>query len=426
MEEQPKFLADLAKIIAIPSVRSEAKSHAPFGLGPRQVLSEVVQLARQYDFKYEVVNDAMAYVQWGDDNDNYFGIVGHLDVVGAGDNWTSDPFTLRQRGDYLYARGILDNKGPSIACLYALKILKDQGYLPKKTIRIIFGSDEESGSNDIPLYLAKEKAPQFGFTPDCKFPVVYGERGIVNYEIFTPINEDQVSEITGDQAPDHVPDELKIMINQESYVAKGKRSPTNAPELGVNAITVLTQQILAQDLVHGELKDYFTWLDQALRDKHYGEGLGLEFSDPASGRLIVTPYFLQKSDAGWTLKIAMRYPVTYTESQVTEQLKKAVFSGSQIKIIRSMPSVMHDPNSPEIQILSQVYEDLTKLDGTPVTTTGATYARSMPNIVAFGPSFPGQKGIAHKEDEWMKIDDLMLNLTIYLNAIFKLAIEGGE
>ena len=110
--------------------------------------------------------------------------------------------------------------------------------------------------------------------------------------------------------------------------------------------------------------------------------------------------------------------VLYSDKSNT--IKNNIPVDSNIRVIRSIPSVMHDKNSKFIQILSEVYEKVTGLDGTPVTTTGATYARVMPNIIAFGPSFPGQKGIAHKENEWMDLDDLLLSIKIYMRSLERL------
>ncbi|WP_125705914.1 Sapep family Mn(2+)-dependent dipeptidase [Lacticaseibacillus daqingensis] len=422
-QSRDEFVRDLATLIAVPSVRGAKAPHAPFGQEPRRVLDVAVALATQYGFKAKVVNDAMAYAQWGDDDQHYIGIVGHLDVVAAGTGWTSDPFTLAERAGRFYARGILDNKGPAFACLFGMKLLKDLGVQPRRTVRMIFGSDEESGSGDIPMYLASEPAPTFGWTPDCKYPVVYGERGIVNYRVTTSLPAAALAElgpITGDQAKDHVPDDLRVTVASQPLHVHGKRSPSNAPELGVNALTLLSQQIVSHHLVQGPLFDYFQWLDASLRDKHHGEGLGIDFADPDSGTLIVTPYLLEKVPGGLALELAMRYPVTFTEAQVTAGLEAHVPTGSTVDIVRSMPGTLHAKDDPFIQVLSDVYAEVTGLDGTPVTTTGATYAREMPNIIAFGPSFPGQKGIAHKEDEWMDEKDLIANMTIYMTAIDRL------
>lgn len=205
---------------------------------------------------------------------------------------------------------------------------------------------------------------------------------------------------------DHVPDDIKVLVNGQPLHISGRRTPTNAPELGENALTLLAEKICQQHLVQGELASYFSWLADSFHEQHYGEGLGINFADAASGKLIVAPYLLQKTKTNLRLEIAIRYPVSYQEEEVTAGLKKALLPHSQLQIIRSLKSVRHDPHGPNVIALSQAYQEVTGLDATPLTTTGATYARFMPNIIAFGPSFPGQKGIAHKQDEWMSIQDL--------------------
>lgn len=416
-----EFYEDLAKVIQIRSVKSRPKPKAPFGEGPKHALEQVMAIAQTYGFHTQIVNDAMGYVQWGEASD-YIGIVGHLDVVPEGDihDWISPPYALVEREGVFYARGILDNKGPIMACLYALKLLKDSGMQPSKTIRIIFGTDEESGSHDVPMYLEKEQPPRFGFTPDCKYPVVYGERGIVNYELTTSFSPEQIAElvsITGDQASDHVPDHIEFQYGETVVIGKGKRSPSNAPELGENALTDLAEQLVMRHILPKDLHEYFVWLNTALKEQHHGEGLNLELRDDASGALMVTPYQLIKEGEALKLSLAIRYPVSFTEEEITERLQQALPKQTKIAIIRSLKSTKIVGHELEIGRLSQVYQEWTGYDATPVTTTGATYARFMPNIVAFGPSFPGQKGIAHNSNEYMTEADLLLNLMIYTQAI---------
>lgn len=417
------FLGNLRTIMQISSVKGSSEKDAPFGKGPKKALEAIVPIIEKCGFKAKIVNNAMAYAQWGDDDENYIGIIDHLDVVPVGDKWKFNPWDLSDENGRLYGRGILDNKGPALATLWAMKILKDLGYRPKRTIRLVFGSDEENGSKDVPLYLEKEKPTIFGWTADCKYPVVYGERGIVNYCIFTPILDGSLSQIKnlqGDMSKDHVPDELSIEIKNKQVESHGIRVPSNAPEMGKNAITYLAKKIVDENLVSGQLNNYFKWIVKALHQKHYGEGLGIEFHDNDSGKLIMTPTGLNIENNGMRIEIAIRYPVSYQEKQITAGIKNNIPVDSNIKVIRSIPSVMHDKNSKFIQILSEVYEKVTGLDGTPVTTTGATYARVMPNIIAFGPSFPGQKGIAHKENEWMDLDDLLLSIKIYMRSLERL------
>lgn len=421
-ENKEQFYQDLDQVMQIESVKGTPTKNAPFGKGPKAALEAVIGLAQKYGFKTAIVNDAVGYAQWGDAED-YIGVVGHLDVVPAGDGWSFPPFKLSKQDERFYGRGILDNKGPILSCLFGLKLLKELNLPTKKTIRIVFGTDEESGSGDIPLYLSEEKAPQFGFTPDCKYPVVYGERGIVNYEILTPFSEEELmdlGEFIGDQARDHVPDELSVTIDGKKISAIGKRAPSNAPELGENAITLLAEKILQEQVTSGKLAEYFSWIVESLANQHYGEGLGINFSDADSGKLMITPYELIKKDNQLSLSVAIRYPVSITEAEVTTELEKHLPPESRLTVIHRIKSSHFPKEDLNVQALSAIYEEVTGLDGTPVTTTGATYARFVPNIVAFGPSFPGQKGIAHNQDEYMDEEDLLLNMEIYMQAMLKL------
>lgn len=416
------FLKDLRKVMQVKSVKSDAEPGKPFGSGPREALEVVMALAKSYGFDVGIVDDAVGYVQCGNGSE-YVGVVGHLDVVPEGNDWDYPPFDLTAANEKFYGRGILDNKGPIFACLYGLKLLKDSQADFKRTIRIVVGTDEESGSSDLPLYLAKEKPPVFGFTPDCKYPVVYGERGIVNYELRTNFSADAINKlgaIEGDQFKDHVPDQLTIKLADTEIKVQGKRSPTNAPELGLNGITLLAEKLMNSEL-DSSLTDYFTWLYESLHEKHYGEGLGIDFEDEDSGKLIITPYELQKEGNQMVLRLAIRYPVTFTEEDVYKNLITHLPDNSEMTVIRRIKGHMISKDRAGIKVLSEVYGEVSGLDATPVTTTGATYARFMPNIVAFGPSFPGQKGIAHNKNEYMDQVDLFKNMEIYMQAMLALA-----
>lgn len=416
----PDFLNVLKQVMQVPSVKGAPSEHAPYGVEPRKVLALVLSLGEEYGFQTKVINDAIGYVQWGNNEDDYLGILGHLDVVAAGSNWDFPPFDLSEQDGRFYGRGILDNKGPIISCLYGLKLLKDMGFTPKKTIRIILGTDEESGMSDVPQYLSTEVPPTFGFTPDCKYPVVYGERGIVNVLIHYPLSKVELaamSEFEGDQFRDHVPDQLQVSIGGQKFAVTGKRSPSNAPELGSNAITLLAEKLQSIKSLSANLQNYFSWVANSFHEKHFGEGIDLELVDADSGKLILTPVVLQKTTSGLDLEVAFRYPVSVKEEKVLTGLKKALPQNATLEVVRSIPSICHKPDSPEITKLSAIYGEVTGNDSTPVTTTGATYARKMPNILAFGPSFPGQKGIAHNKNEYMDVADLRMNLEIYTKSI---------
>jgi succinyl-diaminopimelate desuccinylase len=414
-----EFLTLLSEVMQIASVKGEPAPHAPYGKGPREVLAYVMEKSAAYGFQTTVIDDAIGYAHWGPTDTDYIGVLGHLDVVPAGSGWSYPPFALTEKDGNFYGRGILDNKGPIISCLFAMKLLKDLGHQPQLPLRIIFGTDEESGMSDIPHYLAAEQPPRFGFTPDCKYPVVYGERGVVNVQLDFPLpaqEQQLLAAFSGDQFRDHVPDHLSVTIGSQSFEALGKRSPSNAPELGDNAITKLAQQAAPQLAATPSLQAALQWIAQSFHQQHYGEGVDLVLEDADSGKLILTPVVLQKSASGLALEVAFRYPVSVTEEQVLAGVQKALPEGASLTILRSIPGFCRSKDAPEIQTLSTIYHQVTGNDPTPVTTTGATYARKMPNILAFGPSFPGQKGIAHNQDEYMAVADLRMNLEIYLRS----------
>ncbi|SKA02003.1 dipeptidase, putative [Pilibacter termitis] len=418
MIESEVFLSGLDRLLKIPSVREVAEEDAPFGKQSRMALEEIVKIARELGFQARMVKNVAAVVEYGY-GEEYFGIFGHLDVVPAGCGWSVPPYQLNDCGEKFIARGVLDNKGPIFTCLYALWRLKEEGFTPVIPIRIVFGSSEETGSEDMSIYLENEPPALFGFTPDGKFPAIYGERGLVNFSIRTTLDRaalKNLSEISGDQSRAFVPDHLSVSYNQKEITALGKKAPSNAPELGENAITLLAKKLLEEKLPE-KLREYFTWLVETMHEKHFGEGLGLDFSDEESGKTIITPVNFQKYENALEIELAVRYPVTVSEEELTHALEKHLPSETQVEVVRRIPGVVKDKNQWWIQELSKIYEDFTGLSGKPTTTTGATYARSVPNIIAFGPSFPGQKGIAHNADEYMLKEDFEKLYEIYKESI---------
>ncbi|WEG73958.1 Sapep family Mn(2+)-dependent dipeptidase [Vagococcus intermedius] len=421
---QADFFKGLKEVMQINSVKGKPEIDAPFGAGPKQAILKALELAESLGFKTQLINNAMGYAEWGPETRDYLGVIGHLDVVPEGTGWDYDPFDLTEDNGILYGRGVLDNKGPIMSNLYALSVLKELGFVPNKTVRIVFGSDEESGSADIPMYLAVEPAPVYGYTPDCKYPAVYGERGVVGIDIVTRFSDNsatQIESFIGNFDRSSVPDTLNITLKTGEHLEiKGKRSPSNAPEMGLNTITLFAKQATVSARFNGELATYLSWLSASFHNKHDGSGIGVAFSDQESGTLQLTPYELEITKDQARLSLSIRYPISVTEEKVLSAMTEHLVPNSDLIVTRRMKSTVFDRHHPMLKTMQRVYKDCTGEDGTPVTTTGATYARSMPNILAFGPSFPGQKGIAHNKNEYMAVSDLMKNMEIYALTLAEL------
>ena len=358
-ELSQEMIDTIIRMVQIDSVEGEAEPDAPFGRGVKTALDAALDLAGDMGFSTVNVDNYMGYASYGEGED-YVCAVGHLDVVPTGTGWKQPPFSGYLKDGVIYSRGVLDNKGPIFSCLYALSALKELGIVPDRQVRIIFGCDEETGFEDLKYYLSKEKPPVMGFTPDCKYPVVYAERGRALVEIAPP----------------------------------------------------------SMDRFYTLMNDY------VLNAKNNGERFHIDFRDQEFGQVEVRNFKIlpAASETGNvpSLQFAVSYPAGCTADQIAETIKKEIPDMKTV-LVSNMDPVRFEKDCRLVDTLRYTYERVTGMDGTPVTTTGGTYAKMMPNIVPFGPSFPGQKGIGHQPDEWMKVEDIITNAKIYALSLYYLA-----
>lgn len=352
-----EMIQSIKKIVSLPSVEGEALPDAPFGKDVKIALDETLKLAESLGFSTFNLDNYIGWAQYGEGED-YIGIIGHLDVVPTGAGWKQPPFSAYEENGTIYSRGILDNKGPILSCLYALYAIKQLNIELKKPVRIIFGCDEETGFKDLEYYLERVKPPVMGWTPDCKYPVVYGERGRAVIEIGA--KENQI-------------DEFFAFVNT-----------------------------------------YF------MNAKPNGERLGVDYKDAEFGMNEMRNYQLSHVKDELIFSVTFSYPAGIALDFLMNAIKDKA-KDFDVRCVKHFKPVKFEKDCPMVKSLQVAYEKITGMDGTPVTTTGGTYAKMMPNIVPFGPSFPGQKGIGHQPNEWMTIEDLITNAKIYALGIYYLA-----
>ncbi|MEG0360617.1 MAG: Sapep family Mn(2+)-dependent dipeptidase [Longicatena sp.] len=360
IDELANMMIDgILEVVKIDSVKGTPSIDAPFGLGIKEALNKTLSIASSLGFTTKNIDNYIGYAQYGEGED-YIGIIGHLDVVEVGVGWTHPPFSgyVNDEGR-IFSRGILDNKGPIMSCLYALYAIKELGIKLSKPVRIIFGTDEESGFEDLTYYLTKEKAPIMGWTPDCKYPVVYGERG-----------------------------RAVFMISAD------KKDITSFFDF---------------------VTTYF------LESKSNGDRLEINYMDDEFGEMQIRNTKLKAKDSTMEFGFTLSYPAVCTLQEIEKQIETKLSEKLTLKLIHNYNPVKFDKDCFMVKQLQSAYESVMHCDGTPVTTTGGTYAKAMPNIVPFGPSFPGQKGIGHNPNEWMDIKDIINNAKIYALSIYKLA-----
>lgn len=360
---QEEMINDILRVVRIDSVQAPGIANMPFGEGVAQALECALEIAKNMGFQTKNMNGYMGYAQYGEGED-YVGIIGHLDVVPVGEGWHHPPFSCHVENNRIYARGILDNKGPIMSCLYALYAIKELGIKLEKPVRILFGTNEETGFEDLTYYLEHALPPIMGFTPDCKYPVVYGERGRANVSLSTIITNDRVK-------------------NTEVFFSF--------------------------------VNEYF------LSSKVNGDRLGIDYHDDEFGEMQMRGFKLRSDEETLNFDVTLSYPACCTIEEIMDKIKSKMTKELNLELLHNYNPVKFEKDCFLVKQLQVAYEEVTGLDGTPVTTTGGTYAKGMPNIVPFGPSFPGQKGIGHNPNEWMDIDDIMSNAKIYALSIYKLA-----
>lgn len=448
ISKKDEMIRILQENLRIPSVQGEAEPDAPYGVEVRRSLEHALNTAKSLGFKTENVDYHMGWCEFGE-GDEMVAVLGHLDVVPAGDGWSVDPYGAEISDGKIWGRGTTDDKGPSIAALYALAAIRDSGLPIRRRIRILLGCNEETGSADVKYYLAHGgEVPVMGFTPDGEYPVINGEKGIINAtysKTYTQEGPLKLISIHGGSAPNVVPSYACAEFACDSalsdrlvalYAPSVKFSKTAAgikveafgvsahgstPDAGENAIGRLIQALdnLPFD---GELADAIHFLAVQLGMETDGTSAGIYLHDDVSGGLTLNWGTIEGSDTKLTLKINYRYPVTFSYDDCGPKLN-AVFLNAGFTLDHELhkAKLYFPENSQLVKSLLKVYEEQTGLTGKPKSIGGGTYAKSIPNLLAFGPIFPGDEIREHKPDEYITIDNLVKNTQIIAAAMYELA-----
>lgn len=418
---KPDMIQDLQKLIAHNSVEGFPEEGAPNGRAVANCLNEALLIAGKLGFAVRNVDGYAGEVSYGD-AEEYVAVLGHLDIVPAGSDWSHDPFKGEIIDGRMYGRGVNDDKGPLIAALYAMKALKEEGRELGSAVRIILGTSEETGGDDIAHYLTvRGRQPKAGFTPDAFFPAINAEKGIINVEIKKKLRtaDIEIIELSGGNAPNMVPDKAELIYRsggEEHRIAlKGASAHGSTPEKGVNAILkmfpVLGQldQSLAADM---------TFLREVFRDVN-GKGLSIDLEDEASGKLTCCLGRMCFEEGVLKLTLNIRVPVTFRAEDLKDPLRlKLQSAGFQVSYSEFQEPLYYPEDLPMIEALMAVYRKVTgDVDARPMAMGGGTYAKAMDNVVAFGPALPGRLDVDHIADEFIFIDDLMTWTKIYAEAI---------
>lgn len=443
----------VCRLVSVRSVREEAKPGMPYGEGPAKALAEGLTLCGELGFTTANVDN---YVGTADLNDKetLLHVLGHLDVVGEGKGWSSDPYSPVERDGMLYGRGVADDKGPVVAALFGMKCVKDLGLPLKYNVKLIMGTDEESGSSDIAYYYSKHPFAPHAFTPDADFPLINIEKGHYHPDFGGSWTASgalpRVSALTGGFRTNVVPPEAQATVlglgrsQVETLAAEtaaatgaaftlkeegdalrilcaGKNAHAASPDDGNNAITALLT-LLARlpfadcgcTMAIAAMHTLFPHGDTL------GKALGISQSDAESGELTLNLALMTLTETGFTAKFDVRYPIASNEENC-KRAAEASFARYGISVLGDdgMTPVHCVPSdSPFVKTLLKCYEAYTgETNSQPIAIGGGTYVHDIPGGVAFGCVMPGFDPQMHGPDERTRIADLITSGKIFAQAI---------
>ncbi len=444
-----EMLHNISELIKIPSVSTETiNPKIPFGENCSKALNYILKLGESLGFRTKNIDEYCGYIEFGE-GDELVGIIGHLDVVPAleEDGWTTPPFAPCIRDGKLFGRGSIDDKGPVISSLYAMKAIKDSTKVSKR-VRLIVGLNEEKSWKCINYYKQHEDCPTIGFSPDADFPAIYAEKGIMSVELKNTFSIKDCSILEIDckaNAINVVPKYVSITLKSNSDIFN-KLNKTNSkikiteidnsvikieafgisahaahPDLGDNSIKTLVEYLLDNFEFNS---DYLKYLYEiGLFDIHSPKFLSETKIEDESGILTSNVAILDYKDNELIIKINLRVPINTKLNDIFKKycLLAKNFESLKVSNLGTQEPLYVDKNTYLVKTLVDIFNKKTGQNLEAIAIGGGTYARAFKNCISYGLTMPGDKDMCHQVDEFVDINKLILSSKIYAEAIYELA-----
>lgn len=459
---QNEFIEDIKTLVRIPSDKGEALPGKPFGLGPDNALTAALDMAKGYGFKTTNYDGYVGTVDFQEDNDHHLDILSHMDCVPVADGWTvTEPFEPVVVDGKLYGRGASDDKGPGVAALYAVRCVKELGIPLKHNVRLIWGTDEECGSEDIEHYYALEPEAKYTFSPDADYPVINIEKGMFRGHISASFEESdalpRVKLLEAGLKINVVPDKCHLEIegmrkgvaeiycagahektgvkftvsevdeNTIAIDALGAGAHAASPQDGNNAITATLYLISTMHLMPSKQFSALCGLSELAPHGDYnGKGFGVALHDEVSGDLTLSLNVIRVTTTELSADFDSRCPVCANDDNMKNVVMKNCAQKGLTLTDEPMRAPHHvDGNSDFIKTLIGAYEKYTgATNSEPIAIGGGTYCHDLKNGVAFGCTFPGTDNHMHGNDEFAVVDELVTSVKIFADAIITLCSEA--
>ena len=426
---------DLKELVSFNSELSDDEK--PFGSQNRKVLDKALGLMQEKGLKTTNLDYYCGYGETGV-GDELIGVVAHLDIVPAGEGWSTNPFEMTEKDGYLFGRGVSDDKGAAVASMYALKYLIDEKYDFKKRVRLLLGCNEETGSKCIKYYVEHDEPITYGFTPDGDFPGIYAEKGMIGGKLVG--HNSKIISIEGGEASNVVCKKVVAKLPLDSFneeklkqyfaehsikyelvkedvislTVYGVAAHASTPDLGINAINHLFE-----GLYNANFNDSFTnFFHKNFALTNHGELIGYEEVKDDISNTSINFGVARKIDNDVVVSLDMRFPVKSNSDKCYALLEKINETENEFVVYSKIEPLYFDINSEMIKALKKAYVDVTGDEITQIEAIGGgTYAKSINNCIAFGCEFPNSNNHIHDIDERLSIDEFKKQVELYVQAI---------
>ncbi len=437
-------IENMQKMIRIPSIRNlDSKTpSASFGSAIGEALDTFLTMAADIGMRtYRDPEGYYGYAEIGPKDAQMLGIIGHVDVVPIGEEkqWTiAKPFSAEIVDNCLIGRGSLDDKGPLVINLMAIKALQAAGVEFNKRIRIVVGCAEETTWECITKYAENEEMPNIAFSPDADFPVINAEKTIHQFDMrSTNLNADYTVISSGayNSVADNVTyigDSVSLITTEldklgyeystkdNSLTVKGKSAHSMACHLGINAISRLAQAMVKAGITSPALQ----FINDKIANTSNGELICGDVKDNVSGKLTLNIGNIEIINGKEKVGFDTRIPVLIDHKDIIKKYQVAIeeYQGQYIPI-KLQDKLYFDENSKLVSTLMEVYKDVTgDIEAKPLSSGGGTYSRAVDNCVAFGTVFSTfyMDDSMHQPNERFELKFLSQALEIYAQAIYLL------
>lgn len=460
--EKDEIIRDMIQLIGFPSVTGSRVEN-------RRALFWLLEKAAQQGMRVAHTPEEDCGVIEIGQGEEAVGILTHVDVVGVGDRhkWQTDPFTGVYDGRWIVGRGAMDDKGPTIVIYTILRLMKQLNMPLKKRIQLIIGTQEESNWEDMAHFRQAFSPPNYGFTPDGAFPVHNMEKGYADVQVTFQVEQSPrrcIDVLRAGDSKNTIPSKALAVIKTDTeegcgrfsreihriiasgqamtvhmksesptfkvvcegtclqLEAKGISSHSSLPQNGVNAMILLTEKLVELDrkehLLHPSFRGVMNFI-QLFNGCHDGSTLGFDnhhnlYQPEHSGENIVVPTVLSLNEAVVTLNLNIRHRYGVNQQDLENNFQRLSREhGFSFEILNCQNPLYVPRTLPFFEKMHQAYEQVTGQKSEFALADGTSYAKALPQMVSWGPVFPGETDTCHQENERIHIESLMRAAEIY-------------